>query len=96
MAEATFFLSTRLASPGPGTFEGHTSPGNTYYVPPGHAERGVRDDPTCPISHSLSKQSISTKPMLRACADRETHQPVLPTPQRTLYAAASDTGQGLL
>lgn len=63
------YPSTHSASLGPREFKGHISPGSTYCVLPWTQGNGL----TCLVIHSfihsLSKHSISVKPMLRARRD---------------------------
>ena len=91
MTEATFFLSTRKASPSLREFKGHNLPGeHRQCAGPWRKESGGRGGL---IIHTLSKHPIRAKPVLRALGDQKTYQPVSLRPLRTLYATASHSGR---
>lgn len=77
MEEATFPQAPTMPALAPGNSKATFPQGVPTACCLGQKEMAAH---VCSFLHSLSKHSISAKPMLRACGDQRTHQPVFPTP----------------
>lgn len=93
MTEATFFLSTLNAGPGPGKSKGHTSPASPYCALAlgARSERGLLE-PRASVIHSLGKLHQHPEPMLRARGDHKPHRPGPPSWKAVLRRPRHWTG----